>query len=228
MARLRQTAKLKGSQRWLQVAVNRCPTVIDSAIQNSGIDLDDPIVWVSPLDTDDFAEYMDAAFLERLGVRLGQRRLPDYWPNSGPRWDGLVRSGNSVLLIEAKANIKELDSSPCKAQATSRSKIRAALNDTRTFLGIQSETDWTQCFYQIANRLAHLYLLRQLNGCDAYLVFVYFVDDHTTEPVTGTGWRTAVALAKAHLGIPKSDWMARYVKDVYIDTTHLSHVDWPP
>ena len=228
MPRLPQSAKPKGSQRWLQAAVNNCPAVIDSAIRNAGIHLDDPIVWTSPLDNDDFAEYWDAAFLDRLGVRLVQRRLSDFWPNSGPRWDGLARSGESVFLIEAKANVKELDSSPCKAKPTSTAKIHAALNETRAFLDVDSNTDWTRCFYQYANRLAHLYLLRELNGCDAYLVFVYFVDDHTTEPVSQRGWRAAVALTKAHLGLPKSDWMSRYVKDTYIDTADLGHVGWPP
>ena len=31
--------------------------------------------------------------------------------------------------------------------------------------------------YQYANRLAHLYSLRQMNDIDAYLVFVYFLND---------------------------------------------------
>ena len=84
MSRLPQTPKLKGSQRWLQVAVNYCPTVIDRAICDTGIPLREPIVWTSPLASDDFAEYMDAAFLNQIGVRLDQRRLRDFWPNSGP------------------------------------------------------------------------------------------------------------------------------------------------
>ena len=230
MPRLQQEAKSGGSQRWLQVAVNSCPSVIDSAIRNTGIRLDEPIVWKSPLDSDDFAEYMDAAFLARLEVRLDQRGLSDFWPNSGPRWDGLARSGDSVLLIEAKANISELNSPPCRAQPSSYAKIRAALSETRDCLKVKSDTDWTRCFYQYANRLAHLYLLRKLNGCEAYLVFVYFVDDHTTKqpPVSQSGWHAAAALAKAHLGLPKSDWTSLYVRDAYIDTANLSHVDWPP
>ena len=50
-------------------------------------------------------------------------------------------------------------------------------------------TDWSHCFYQYANRLAHLYLLRESNGLDAFLVFVYFVDDRTVpnrDPVSET------------------------------------------
>ena len=228
MPRRPQGAKPKGSQRWLQIAVNSCPWTIDSAIRNAGIRLDEPIVWSSPLGSDDFAEYLDAAFLDRLGVRLEDRRLAEFWPRSGPRWDAFARSGDGILLIEAKANIRELDSTPCNAQPKSLAKIRKALEETRAFLNVKSDTDWTRCFYQYANRLAHLYLLRELNGCDAYLVFLYFVDDHTTTPASLSAWHGAVALAEAHLGLPQSEWMSRYVKDVYIDTADLSDVDWPP
>lgn len=230
MPRKPQEAASKGSQRWLQAAVNRCPTVIDSEIRNTGIHLDNPIVWTSPLESDEFAEYWDTAFLKQIGVSLHRPRLGDFWPNSGPRWDALARSGDTVLLIEAKANLDELNSPECKATAPeSLAKIHAALEETRAFLKVESDTDWTRCFYQYANRLAHLYLLRELNGYDAHLVFVYFVDDHTKERVSRSGWRAAVALAKAHLGLPKrSEWMSRYVKDAYIDTADLSHVDWPP
>ena len=227
MSRLPQKLTLKGSQRWLQVAVNCCPAVIDRAICDTGIPLSEPIVWTSPLASDEFAEYMDAAFLNRIGVLLGQRRLQNFWPNSGPRWDALACSGDSVLLIEAKANIKELDSPACGAKPASLAKIQAALHETRAFLNVDSDSDWTRCFYQYANRLAHLYLLRELNGLDAYLVFLFFVDDRTTEPVCQSDWSTAVALTKTHLGLPKSDWMSRFVKDIYIDTVDLDHIRWP-
>ena len=227
MSRRPQTPRLKGSQRWLQVAVNRCPTVIDRAINDAGIPLSEPIVWTSPLASDDFSEYRDAAFLNQIGVRLNQRQLRDFWPRSGPQWDALARSGDSVLLIEAKANVKELNSTPCGAGPESLAKIRAALHETRAFLNVNSDSDWTRCFYQYGNRLAHLYLLRELNGYDAYLVFVYFLDDGTTEPVSQSGWRAAVELTKTHLGLPKSDWISRFLKDVYIDTADLAHVRWP-
>ena len=227
MSRLPQTPKLKGSQRWLQVAVNYCPTVIDRAIYDTGISLREPIVWTSPLASDNFSEYMDTTFLNQIGVRLNRRQLRDFWPNSGPRWDALARSGESVLLIEAKANIKELNSPACGAEPVSLAKIQAALHETRVFLNVNSDSDWTRCFYQYANRLAHLYLLRKLNGHNAYLVFLYFVDDQTTEPVSQSGWRAAVELTKGHLGLPESDWMSRFVKDIYIDTADLAHVRWP-
>ena len=214
---------------WLQVAVNRAPAVIDEAIRDTGIYLPGTIEWISPLEGDDFAEYQDSCFLDQLRIRLEQRPLPEFWPERGPQWDGLARSDDRMLLIEAKAYVRELNSNPTGATGDSLSKIEASLAETRMFLKVKSETDWSRCFYQYANRLAHLYLLRELNGLDAYLVFVYFVGDHTRGmPVSQADWEAAVTLATTHLGLPKSDWISRYVKDAYIDTTPMRHIEWPP
>ena len=101
--RRKQEPTDSGSQRWLQMAVNRCPTVIDAAIRETGVEMSGDIDWVSPLENDDFAEYADSDFLDRLDICLKRRPLMDFWPPSGPRWDGLARCGDSVLLIEAKA-----------------------------------------------------------------------------------------------------------------------------
>ena len=92
-------------------------------------------------------------------------------------------------------------------------------------------TDWSECLYQYANRLAHLYFLRELNQVDAALVFVYFVGDTTVcgqEPVSREGWRTAIDLATHHLGIRgHSPWIRENVADVFIDVGNLRHVAWP-
>ena len=234
--RKKQGPSLRGSQRWLQIAVNRCPDVIDSAIAEV-LDLcpGEEIEWLSPLESDCFAEYRDAKFLKRLGVSLDCRPLKDFWPKKGPQWDGLARTRTSgrrrrLLLLEAKANIPELDSTPTGATGDSLKKIKASLAETRKFLKVKSETDWSQCFYQYANRLAHLYLLRELNKLDAFLVFVYFVDDRTVpnrDPVSRERWEAAISLATQHLGIPRSPWVSENVKDVFIDVSDMAHVSWP-
>ena len=73
MSRIPHPVAFKGSERWLQLAVNRCPTVIDRAIRSADIDLSDSIEWMSPLESDDFAEYLDSAFTNRLGISLERR-----------------------------------------------------------------------------------------------------------------------------------------------------------
>ena len=183
------------------------------------------------MESDCFAEYRDTQFLERLSVSLDCRPLKDFWPKKGPQWDGLARtSGGRLLLLEAKANIPEFDSTPTGATGKSLKKIKKALEETRKFLKVKSETDWSQCFYQYANRLAHLYLLKELNRLDAFLVFVYFVDDRTVsnrDPVSREGWEAAISLATQHLGIPRSPWVSENVKDVFIDVSDMAHVSWP-
>ena len=221
---------LKGSQRWLQLAVNRCPNVIDEAIAKA-IDLEhgETIKWLSPLESDGFTEYQDQAFLGRLGLSPQHRRLEDFWPKRGPVWDGLARtSGGRYLLIEAKANIPEFDTSPSGASGGSICKIRKAFDETRAFLRIRTKTDWSKCFYQYANRVAHLYFLRELNKVDATLVFVYFVGDTTVsgkDPVSHEGWQTAIGLATHHLGIrASSPWIRDNVADVFINVGDFGHI----
>ena len=224
----------RGSKRWLQVAVNRCPEVIDNAIVEAlRLPQGESIQWLSPMETDipPFKEYRDEEFLERLGVRLEHRPLRDFWPRRGPQWDGLAfTSSGRCLLIEAKANIPEFNSSQSAASERSLARIKGALDKTREFLGVKNGVDWTSCFYQYANRLAHLYLLKELNMADAALVFVYFVGDTTvrgTKPVSREGWEAANDLALHHLGVrPNSPWMRRNVFDVFIHVNDLSHIPW--
>ena len=114
---MNKSAALGDSQRWLQLAVNRCPDAIDHAISRT-MDLrqNEPIEWLSPLESEDCIEYRDHAFLERLGLRPHRRQIFDFWPARGPVWDGLARSSaGRSLLIEAKANGPEFDSKPTGA-----------------------------------------------------------------------------------------------------------------
>ena len=94
------------------------------------------------------------------------------------------------------------------------------------------ETDWSRCFYQYANRIAHLYFLKkEVNGIDAVLVFLYFVGDDTrpgVKPVSREGWEAAIALANEHLGLrASSPWLRQNVFDVFLNVDDLRHVKWP-
>ena len=106
-------------------------------------------------------EYRDHEFLEVLEITPQHRQLSEFWPAGGPVWDGLARTSRGRhLLVEAKANVPEFDSSPTRASGRSLTKIGEALGETRSFLRVAVDTDWTGCFYQHANRLVHLYFLR--------------------------------------------------------------------
>ena len=225
--------KPRGSQRWLQLAVNRSPDIINAGIAPamelpSGVS----IQWHSPLEKDNFREYQDSHFLGNLGVELQHRKLSSFWPRWGPVWDGLASTsyGRSIL-VEAKANIPEFHSSPCGAGEKSLARIKQTLDETKQFLSVPSASDWTTCFYQVANRLAHLYLLKELNGIDAALAFVFFVGDTTISEEKCTSrqeWEQEISLMLEHLGIRRdSPWLHENVFDVFVKVDDLVNVRWP-
>ena len=225
--------KLRGSQRWLQLAVNRSPDTINAGIA-SAMELSNgiSIQWSSPLEKANFREYQDSHFLRSLGIELQHHKLSSFWPRWGPVWDGLASTSDGrSILVEAKANIPEFHSSPCGAGEKSLAQIKRALDETKQFLSVPSASDWTHCFYQVANRLAHLYLLKELNGIDAALVFVFFVGDTTisTEKCTSRQeWEQETSLMVKHLGIAQdSQWLHENVFDVFIGVDDLVNVRWP-
>ena len=167
-----------------------------------------------------------------MEVLPASRGLSDFWPRWGPKWDALAITGSGLrLLVEAKANIPEFNSDPSKASLASLTRIRAGLSETKGFLRVRSETDWSYCFYQYANRIAHLYFLRELNGIDAVMVFVYFLGNETVpgeKPVTREGWEAAISLANEHLGLrTSSPWLRDNVAHVFLDVNDLRHIEWP-
>ena len=215
----------RGSLRWIRQAVNSHTNLLNSKIiaasrMQSGVEIN----WVSPLELDDYAEYRDATFLERLGINLEKIPLNEFWPRLGPQWDALGRTENGqVFLVEAKANIPEVVSPGTGASPESKALIELSLNETKKFLGVDPEISWSGKLYQYANRLAHLYLLRELNNIPTWMVFVYFIgDDDVNGPKTTDEWKAALTVAKSVLGLNKRNRFSKYVVEVFIDIKEMS------
>src|SRR6266404_6326382 len=111
----------RGSQKWLQVGVNRYPEIVNGALRASAnMPTGTAIEWLSPVESEGYVEYRDQAFVKKLGLSLKHRPLIDFWPPRGPVWDGLARtSTGEVLLVEAKAHILEMISPASKASSSS-------------------------------------------------------------------------------------------------------------
>ena len=92
------------------------------------------MTWLSPLLTDEWAEYRDEAFLERIGHPELAAALNGFWPTRGPQWDGLAKTGDIVLLVEAKAHVGELASSGAAESPASRDLIAKSLDTTKKAL----------------------------------------------------------------------------------------------
>jgi hypothetical protein len=221
MTRFPQSIVEKGSQKWMQKLVNEVPNRLDAQIRKKlKLSEEEGIRWLSPLKDDDYAEYRDQGFIDLLGVKLNKICLEDFWPRGGPQWDALGKSNSEKLfLIEAKSHISELSSST-RAENNSLQKICRSLEETKSSLGSNAKVDWSQGFYQYANRLAHLYLLRQ-NDLPAYLVFVYFLNDsEMAGPATIDQWKGAIELLHTYLGITRHK-LQKYTADVFIDVTQF-------
>lgn len=218
MGRIIQKTGVKGSLKWIQALVNEQPHLLDKPIKKFiGADKSRNIEWLSPHVNDDYAEYRDQTFLDLLGIKLSQKKLKDFWPNRGPQWDALGRTGNEAyFLVEAKAHISEIISSCHAYSPKSKTLIKKSLNQTQKYLGLKTHIDLTRGLYQYANRLAHLYLLRVLNDIPAYLVFVFFIDDPTHIPTSKAEWTGALEAMRSFLG-GHNHKLSKYVIDVFVD-----------
>lgn len=215
-----------GSQRWLQIAVERHPQLLTEALRQCGaLSRDVDITWRSPLRDDGFREYRDAQALRMAGISaLPHRALKDFWPARGPVWDGIgVCSDGRPVFVEAKAHIPEAASPACRASPTSLERIRHSLSEARRAYAPKASADWSGAFYQYANRLAYQFLLNQLNAIPSALVFLYFVNDTQMQgPTSQAEWRGAVRLIHAALGLPAT-LHRQGVYDAFLDVSLLRH-----
>jgi len=222
MARFPQTQTKKGSQKWIQKLINDKPEILNSQIWST-LDFSEKehIQWFSPLKNDDYAEYRDQAFLKLLDVKLKKLPLDEFWPKGGPQWDALGRSASGKLfLVEAKSHIQELISTLQAKDKDSVKRILESLGEVKNYLESKTDFDWSKCFYQYTNRLAHLYLLRK-NGLSAYLVFVYFINDLQIKgPTTVFEWKGAIKLLNSCLGIGRHK-LREYIINVFVDINQL-------
>jgi hypothetical protein len=191
MSRVEQPSGQRGSLKWIQQGVNLNSAILSDLIRPKLAGAN-TINWRSPLASDQHAEYRDAEFLMQIGADQLVSELERFWPSRGPQWDALARCDDgSVLLVESKAHIGELCTTPSQAGAESLEKIQAALDEAASFIGAKPRAPWSSVFYQLANRIAHLYFLRK-HGIKAWLVLVNFIgDSEMSGPTSEAEWRAA-------------------------------------
>jgi hypothetical protein len=190
-----------GSQRQIQADVNQSPEKLSAkiaeAFSNAQVCADE-IEWVSPLESQGYAEYRDADFLLAVGLSQYTNQLASFWPRRGPYWDALARYRNGCILVEAKSHVAEIYGGGCVASEKSLAAIRAAVALTKRWLGVPEEADWLGSLYQSANRYAYLYFMLQVVKVPCYLANVYFTDDPRTR-TSEAEWRTAIKAVNREL-----------------------------
>lgn len=206
----------KGSKKWIQDAVNKSPNLLQPHKLPT-------IEWVSPLEEDDYAEYRDGDFLDRIRIGYLTSSLKDFWPQRGPQWDALGLTSNGPILVEAKAYVDEFFTDPCNAgNLRSLEQIERAFETVRADLGTRQAMNWTELYYQYANRLAFLWWLRE-HKVDAKLIFVSFLNDaDMVGPKYAETWEAAFAAADYALGLPKKNKLRRHIFHVTPDVRELA------
>lgn len=200
-----------GSRLQIQRHVNENPDSLNAAILDSIVDGPPgggKIWWVSPLESDDFAEHCDEQFLDALDLgHLTRHLVGGFWPRLGPCWDGLAvvtspddPSYQGVILVEAKSHMEEVFGDGCGAGPASLEMIRMALKRTGDWLGVDGASNWDGRLYQSANRLAHLYFLRKMMGVPAWLADIYFTDD-PYRPTSRAEWEAFLPSVWSELGV---------------------------
>jgi hypothetical protein len=216
----------------MQFFVNEQTALLNHAIRRvANFTPSTEIKWKSPLVDEGYAEYRDQDFINRLGLPPLRRALATFWPLRGACWDGLaVTKDGQPLLFEAKANIPELASTPTQASAKeSLALIHESLTVVQAAVNVEAKRRrpelWASAFYQYANRIAHLYFLRECNGLDAHLFFVDFIndDDSGDDAVRSVSeWQSLTRLVEACLGIPRTrTGLMKYVHHIYFDVASL-------
>lgn len=215
MSRVAQPAGMRGSLKWIQRAVNDRPDALDAPLL-AQLDGASRIEWRSPLAADDYAEYRDGDFLDRVLAGDLRADLAAFWPERGPQWDALARSDRGdILLVEAKAHVAEMLSPATQAGPACRVAISDALERVAADLAAEPKAAWTTSFYQLANRLAHLWLMRRA-GKPAWLVLANFLGDtEMNGPESAREWEAAYLVAFHIMGLPKRHALSRYILHVY-------------
>lgn len=152
-------------------------------------------------------------------------RSPFFWPGGGMSfsWDAVGQTEDGrYVLCEAKAHKDELNSS-IGPKAKGKDAIRKALEETKRRAKIESAFDWSQSYYQFANRLYVQVVLAQF-GIDAVLLNIYFLGDsfppdyHRHCPTMQEEWEEAINKEYETLGIPRkgNDFVDKHVRELFL------------
>ncbi len=205
MPRVPRKLRTTKSEHWLRCAIEHNTAALNVRVRQSfGFPVAEELEWLSPLANDGYAEYSDQAFLDRLGIATTSSPLTSFWPSRGPQWDGLARTkSGKYILVEAKAYPGEAKSVCTATAARSKDKIADSLSRSKQHFGVAEDVCWQHPYYQYANRLAHLYFLRQVCHLDTFLLFLNFADaTDMSKPCSADQWKLATDAIEKALGLP--------------------------
>jgi hypothetical protein len=148
------------------------------------------------------------------------------WPQTGNsmNWDlvGFTEKNNEKtwILIEAKAHLGELEQDCGASSIESLAKIEKALAESakRNSITILDKNPWTKKYYQLANRIYVLDLLKR-HSIKVKLVNIYFIGDMCSKnrksPQNILDWQTKLVEMKKYLNIEQLTTLE--IKDLFLE-----------
>lgn len=145
------------------------------------------------------------------------------WPQRGEQmnWDAVGISGDTYILCEAKAHVEEIERKHDPGNSASIGQRERAFSFAKKVVGAKKDADWMRNFYQMANRLYILALLKKCN-VKAVLLNMYFCGDKFPNgnyvcPRTPEEWRPIIREEFSALGLPENcDFVRTYIKEVFL------------
>lgn len=193
----------KGSKFWVQTIINSDMKI--ELERQIGIG---KINWISPLAKDNYAEYKlnQDYIVELIGIPKSSYK---FWPTNQPQWDAIGMTENTIVLVEAKAHTRELNSSLSATKEESKMLICETMKKVFDEYYIKGDFGkWEKNYYQLGNRLTFLNIMNELvktEGRQVKLVLLNIVNDPT------------------HIPTSEGEWENSY-SDIFIDMTGLSSV----
>ncbi|MGL4908977.1 MAG: hypothetical protein ACRC9X_02435 [Bacteroidales bacterium] len=204
-----EQTKLNGELNWLDFPKNNSTLSLDGEHKNI-----------------DFLK----CHLEDLEYERLKNNWNKYWSPTGtpPNWDGIiihkVNDSNEWIIVEAKAHLKELEST---TESADNENIQNAFIKTQKNFGV-SNNNWFGKYYQLANRLAFINFLLE-NNIKASLLYIYFINgynkrilrDGKKETVEKKSvesidiWKEALNKEYNELGL--NEEAQKYISNVFID-----------
>ena len=172
-------------------------------------------------------EYVGLDFLNNELKKKLTGNWKKYWPQTGrpPNWDGIIYCSpinpNSVLkekwiIVEAKANLKELESSS-GADKESKKQIEEAFEQTQKRFNIKAKNSWLNKYYQLANRLAFVNFMLD-NGVQCSLLNIYFINGWPNDPEKNVTkietWKEKIRDEYSYLDI--NNEAKKYISEIFV------------
>lgn len=160
-------------------------------------------------------EYKNIHFLkERDNFARIEENWKKFWPQKGnsQNWDGIFCHNDEIVLVEAKAHLKEIQQSCTAKVGPSKNKIIKAFKNTKDYFSIISQNDWLIKYYQLANRLAFLYFL-DINSIRASILNIYFLNGYKKRSIEKHGNKEFIVLKEDKSVTHKADWKIEIKKE---------------